>query len=140
MAKKGFGSKLSIHDGSTLVEIGELLTLGGPSYSKETIETTHMQSADQFKEYISGLRDAGEITATANLDLLAADTANHIAVLESLEDDEAPVQVVAQLGTIATFTCNGIVTAFEPESPLEGKQEISITIKISGKPTLADVA
>jgi predicted secreted protein len=140
MAKKGFGSILSILSGSAFVEIGELLTIGGPSYSKETIDTTHMQSADEFKEYLAGLRDAGEISASVSVDLLAADGKNHIKLLESLETDDAPVQMKCQFGTVAIFSINGIVTAFEPEAPLDGKQEASITIKISGKPTLADVA
>lgn len=140
MAKKGFGSRFSILDGSTQTDIGELLSISGPSYSKETIDTTHMGSTDEFRTFLGGLRDAGEVTFEVQLDLLAADSQNHHLLLDSLEDDDTPVAMQCDLGSVVTFSFNGIVTAFEPDAPMDGKQTASITVKISGKPTLADAS
>jgi len=139
MAKKGFGSRFSILSGSNQADIGELLSISGPSYSKETIDTTHMGSTDEFRTFIGGLRDAGEVTFDVQVNLLAADTDNHLKLLTSLEDDDTPVAMECDLGNVATFSFSGIVTAFEPEAPLDDKQTCSITVKISGKPTLTDV-
>jgi predicted secreted protein len=140
-ANKSFGSKLSITVGSTLAEIGQITNLSGPSYEKETIDVTHMGSAGGFREFLGGLKDAGEISCDVLLDPVTADTSKHKAALTSLEGTDIPVPCELACGTVAKFTFNAIVTGFSVELPLEdGKQTASISLKISGKPTLADIS
>jgi len=138
-ARKGFGSKFSILVGSAQAEIGDILGITGPSYSKDTIDTTHMGTADEFRTFLGGLRDAGSITLDVQVDLADADASKHLELLGALEDDDTPRAMTCQLGTTAIFSFSGLVTEFSTEAPLDDKQTASITIKISGKPTIADV-
>jgi hypothetical protein len=57
-AKSAFGTTLK--KGATA--IAELISIGGPTISADTIEATSHDSPDGYREFLQGLRDAGEIT------------------------------------------------------------------------------
>jgi hypothetical protein len=46
-------------------------------------------------------------------------------------------QLVVPAATSLTWTFAALVTAFEPDLPVKGAQKASITLLLSGKPTLA---
>ena len=128
----GYGTALKL--GST--EIANLTSISGPSYEAETIDVTAHDSADDyFRDFIAGLRDAGEVSFEGNFDPDGA-THKHATggvpyLLEegTLED----FVIVFPDGTQVAF--EGFVTAWEPDMPFDDKMTASATIKVSGKPT-----
>lgn len=52
----------------TFVAVGKVKVIGGPSVKKEQIEQTSLDSVGGFKEYLSGLKDPGQLTFTLNMD------------------------------------------------------------------------
>lgn len=53
-------------DGSTFTPIIEAKGVAVPQVEQEYVEVTHLQSPGGFREYIKGLKDAGELTVPAN--------------------------------------------------------------------------
>jgi hypothetical protein len=70
-ARIGWGGELWLatdNTEATLTELAEVRNVGFPQIEVDEHEVTHLKSPDRFKEYISGLKDGGEFTATTNYD------------------------------------------------------------------------
>ena len=48
------------------VYISEIISINGPNMSRSTIDVTSLDSIDGYKEFISGIRDGGEISFGMN--------------------------------------------------------------------------
>lgn len=53
-------------DGTTFEPIPEAKGVAIPQVEQEYVEATHLQSPNGFREYIKGLKDAGELSVPAN--------------------------------------------------------------------------
>lgn len=128
-----YGSSLSL-DGVPVAEITELTP---PQMARDEIDVTSHSSGDGYREFISGLRDGGEVTFKANW--LPTNTSHDgtTGLLASFNDNINHTWVVTLPGSLASVTFSGFLTAFEPDLPLEEQGQLSGTIKVSGKPTVA---
>lgn len=119
----------------TYTTIANVTNISGPSRSRETIDVTAHDSPNQYMEFIGGLKDGGEVSLDINYD---PGQATHD--LDDDFDDATPrnYQIVILPGTDDEFTWTiaGIMTGLEDEFAYDGKMERSMTIKITGKPTL----
>ena len=142
MPINAFGTKLQLGDGAPVTEIftdiAEITSISPPSLSKDTIETTSHDSVDRYKEFISGLRDAGEVSLDINYDPADATHGLLTGLLGEYEKD-APsnYKIIFPDASTTTWSFAGILTSFETSAPIDDKLTASVTIKISGKPTLA---
>lgn len=133
-----YGSKLQIDDGAgNYSDIAEITELAGPKMSKDSIEVTSHASASGYREFIAGMRDGGEVSFKANW--LPTNTTHDgtTGLLESFNDDVNHNWKIILPNTLITITLVGHLTAFEPDLPLEEQGQLSGTIKVSGKPTVA---
>lgn len=134
-ASSGFGATFSYlsTEPSTYTALAEVMSITPPSINVETIETTHMGSDDGFREYIAGLKDGGEVTVNMNY-VEASATLLQTLVLAGVETFR-----VTFPGS-STYTFSGIPTAFAfDEVVIDDKVAMSLTIKVTGKPTYAAV-
>lgn len=70
-ARIGWGGKLYLGTANTeasLVQLQEVRRVGFPQNETDEHEVTHLLSPDRYKEFIQGLIDGGEFTATLNYD------------------------------------------------------------------------
>jgi hypothetical protein len=70
-ARIGWGGELHVSTDNTeanLVELLEVREVGFPNDEADEHEVTHLKSPGRRKEFISGLIDGGEFTATLNYD------------------------------------------------------------------------
>jgi hypothetical protein len=70
-ARIGWGGELHLSTDNTeanLVELSEVRSVDFPTIEVDEHEVTHLKSPDRYKEYIAGLKDGGEFTATLNYD------------------------------------------------------------------------
>jgi len=68
-ARIGWGGELHVSTDNTeanLFELVEVVECGFPSDEVDEVEATHLKSPGRRKEYIAGLIDGGEFTATMN--------------------------------------------------------------------------
>lgn len=139
MATDAFGTTFEYWD-STLgvpayVEVAEVHNISGPSVSRDSIETTHHGSTGGYREYLPGLRDGGEVTVDINWDNSEGSHADIYGQITSSQTANEDYRVNFSGG--ATFTFSGHVTAFDVTAPLDDRLTASLTIKLSGQPTLA---
>ncbi|MEU8264914.1 phage tail tube protein [Micromonospora sp. NPDC048999] len=134
-----FGTQFKRGDGKSpeaFTAIANVTSISGPERSRETIDVTNHGSPDGWKQYIGSLKDGGEVSLDLNYDP-AEDTHD----LDDDFDDDAPrsYQIVILPGTENehTWSIKGILTKVGDEFPYDDKMGRSITIKVSGKPTLA---
>lgn len=119
-------------------DVAELTNISGPGVSADTIDVSSHDSLaddDAYRTYVAGLLDGGEISVEGNLTTAVA--GNYI--MTALEGRAAiPITITfpATAG-VATWTFDGIVTAFETSSPHDAKLGFSASIKVTGQPTLA---
>ena len=140
MGDIGMGVLLKRGNGASpeqFTAVAELINLGGPSLSMDTVETTHTSSTNKYREFIAGLLDAGEVTFEVNW--LPAD-ATHKEATGFLADMKARIvrnyQLIWPDAGTTTWTIACLITGCEPAAPLEDRMTASITLKVTGDPTL----
>ena len=141
MAISSFGIDLKIGDGAeteNFTSIAEVKDFDGPALTKDMQETTpHSPTGHKWRKFISGLRDGGEVTFDINYEPTET-THGTSGLLGELDEDELRNwELVFPDAGSTTWSFSGAVTGFNPSNPVEGVQTASISIKISGKPTLA---
>lgn len=127
--------------GGTYAVVANITDISGPSREREAIEVTAHDSPNQYREFVKGLKDGGEVELTLNYQPQVASVAALDADFE--EEDLRNYQVVINPGKAGrefTWTFAGIITSLGDEFPHDDKAERSVTIKISGKPLLAQTA
>ena len=137
-AISGFGTILKRGDGAVpevFTTIAEVKSLSGPGLTLETIDVTHHQSTGGWREFIGGLLDGGEVTFDVNFipsnqtqDNLWTDLQNRTLRNFELEFPDP--------GS-TTWSFSALVTGFEESAPIDDVLGASVTLKISGQPTLS---
>ena len=129
--KIGYNTDFAIYNGSSYVDVAEVTTISWPSYARDAVEVTHLNSDDQFREYVPGLMDGGEVTLEMNYIPSVSDVI--IAALTASTIGQ--FKITAQGGANVVF--RAIVTSYQPQSPVDDRMTASATFKITGKPTWA---
>lgn len=137
-AVKGKGAKLWVWDSElgtpALVQVGELVAVTPPSATRDTVDTTHHGSVGDYREFVSNLIDAGEVSATINwLPGGATDTL----LQRVFEDGEVTAFAIdvntSTPGTQRRISGNMLLTEFAPdEIGIEDKMAAGISMKVSG--------
>lgn len=130
----------------TLDLIAGITNISGPGLGLDTIDTTAHDSPGAFEEVIATIIRTGEVTLDLNYN---PNNATHMA-------DTTPVggtgeglaaalvnrstkwfRLIFPTSPAVQWDFKGIVTAFEPDMPYDDKLGASVTIKLTGQPTLA---
>jgi predicted secreted protein len=116
----------------------EVTGITPPAMSRDTVDATHEESPDAWREFIAGLKDGGEVSLELNFVPGGSAAAALMAEL-NLDGPLAKInrQIVFPDGSYFAFA--GILTGFEPDAPIDDKMAASATFKVSGKPTLVQV-
>ena len=135
-AKIGYGSEFAISDDQTttgiFTAVAGITAITPPGYSRDAIDVSDMDSPDQFREYIAGMMDAGEVGLELNFVAVAADK-----FIAAMTAGEGGFRITIPGAAPVLWTFLGIVTNYQPSDPFDDKMTASVTIKINGKPTLA---
>lgn len=127
------GTKIQHGVGTVFADVEEAndIKLGGVSVS--AIDVTHLQST--AKEFIAGLKDNGSCDVTCNF--------VNGTVQEAMRQDcnngvTSPYKIVITNGTATiTFAFSGFLVKYDgPEAKVDGKLEITMSIKITGDITM----
>lgn len=124
----------------TFVTVASVTDISGPSREREAIEVTAHDSPNQYREFVKGLKDGGEVELTINYDPGSPTIADLDDDFE--EDDLRDYQIVIFPATINEWTWDfsALITSLGDEFPHDDKMERTVTFKISGKPTLTPTA
>ncbi len=141
MATLGFGVVLKRGNAASpevFTAIAELFNLSGPSLSMDTVQSTHTQSTGDYHEYLAGILEAGEVSAEVNF--LPADATQTEAAGILLDMKNRTLrnwEIIWTDSAPTTWTFAAFCTGFEPSAPIDDRMTASITLKLSGDPTLS---
>lgn len=140
-AKSSFGTFLKLGNGATsetFATIAEVRDIKGPKMKLDTEEVTSHDSTDGWVERIGTLLDGGEITFDINwLPGNATQSFSAGLLKDMVGRTLRNFQLVVPAAATLTWTIPALVTGFEPDLPVKGRQGASITLTLTGKPTLA---
>jgi hypothetical protein len=129
MTMIGFGSTFGI-EGQTpgvYVNLAEVTAIDPPAFMREAVETTHLLSTENFKEFIAGANETGDVALTLNWEPSASG-----ALETAFADGLSNYQITAPNGVKLQFS--GFFTEVKPSEITSGeKLSASATIKVSGK-------
>jgi predicted secreted protein len=134
------GTLLKIGDGGTgevFTNIAEVTNITGPSLALDTIEVTSHDTSSGWREFIGGLLDAGEVSLDINF---VPTNATHSQTSGLLKDFKNRTlrnfKLVFPDTGVTTWSFAGLVTAFECSEAIDDVIKGTVTLKLSGQPTL----
>jgi len=130
-----FGISLERGDGMTPTEaftaIGNVYDVKGPEIKRDTYDVTAHDSANGWREFIGGLKDAGEVTISVNYDPSIHDT-----LVADFEDTAPRNYKMVFPQSLGEWALKLILTEFSQEAPSDDKLSAELKFKVSGKPTV----
>ena len=137
-ASIGFGCILQRDAGgspSSYSDIGEVIDPGAMNMTRDTIDATHTQSTNRYREFLGGLRDAGEFTTTLALIPGGASLAQLVSDFEN----NSPVGYRFNFNNSGAhrWYFNAFVTSVAQTMPMDDRMTVACTFKITGQPALS---
>lgn len=120
-----FGTQL--YKGDTL--IAELTNIGGPKLSVDQLEVTSHDSVGGYREYVSTLRNGGEVAIEGNF--VPTDT-GQFELYTAFNDGSLDSYTIELPQGLGSWDFDANVSAFEMGAPFEGKLTFTGTLRISG--------
>lgn len=136
-----FGTLLKIGNAGspeTFTTIAQVLDISGPGIALDTEDVTNHSSTSGWEEVVATIKRSGEISFEINFDPAGATHDVDTGLLDDLDDKtKRNFQLVFPDTGSTTWSFSAFVTGFEPAMPVTGKLTASVTLKLTGAPTLA---
>ncbi|MGW3674638.1 phage tail tube protein [Streptomyces sp. NPDC005166] len=129
-----FGIALKRGDGltpETFATIGNVTSVKGPEIERETYDVTAHDSIDGWREFVGGLKDAGEVSIEINYDPRV-----HDPMVVDFADTIPRNYKMIFPGTLGSWDLKLILTGFSQEAPVDDKLSAELKFKVSGKPAI----
>lgn len=140
-ALHAIGTLLKRGDGGspeTFTTVAEVLSITGPGLTSDIIDVTNHDTSNGFREFIMGLQDGGEFQFSINYIPTNSTHNATTGLLDAFEDKErGNWKLVFPDGATTTWTFQAVVRTVAIRAPIDGQLTADVTLKISGKPTLA---
>jgi predicted secreted protein len=109
-------------------------SISGPSRDVSEIEVTSHDDVSNFRAYISGLQDPGEVTADLNFD---PSDATHQQMIDDLDAGTVRAwQIRWQVGaSFFRLDFNAFVKSFPTQSPVDAQLQANMTLRVTGSIT-----
>lgn len=140
-AKSSFGTLLKIGDGGgteVFTTIAEVKDIGGPELGANTADVTNHSSPGGWEEKVATILKGGQVKFDLNFLPTAATQSSSAGLLLDLGNrTKRNFKIVFPDGSSTTWTFSAFVVAFVPSSPVDGAMTASITLDITGQPTIS---
>lgn len=123
---KGTTLGYSVVDADSYTTIAELFSVGIPDTEVDEVEVTHYASDNDFKEFVAGWEDGGEVEFELNYE---KDEADALIALRG-----APMDWKITLPDTSTWIFPGFIKKLGGEIPNQDKVTTKATIRITGVP------
>ena len=140
-AISSFGTLLKIGDGAgteVFTTIAQVMDINGPGLSQGTQEVTPQTAANRARVHIATLLDGGEVTFDINYEPAGATHDQTTGLIKDMTDGTLRnFQTIFPDAATTTWSFAAFITGFEPTAPVDGALTASVTLKISGLPSIA---
>ncbi|MFW6198562.1 MAG: phage tail tube protein [Acidobacteriota bacterium] len=136
---RGTQLEYSTDGGSTWTKVAQVINITGPGLNADTEDATDHDSPGGFEEVLVTILRTGEVTLELHYDP-ADPTHDASDGLISLWENRTEVEWRLTFPDAANteWTFDGyVISPGEPSAPHDGKLTSSVTIKVTGEPTLA---
>lgn len=116
---------------SSFTEIGEVTNISLLDISVDTIDGSSHDSPGQWREFVAGMKDGGELSMDVNYD-----PALHDEIYAEVGGAVKGHRFTLPDAGAATVEFDAIVTGFSAEAPYDDKLSASITLKVTGAVTI----
>jgi predicted secreted protein len=120
----GHGATL---EGSSTGTLGKLVNINWSGLMVEDIDVSNFDSTGKWREYESGFKDNGEITAELIFDATLMDT-----LIDAFGGDNETWTLTLNDGN--ALVCEGHIRSLGLTVPMEDAVKIPVSIKLSGQP------
>jgi predicted secreted protein len=127
-----FGTIFTLGSTGSTGVIGNLTGISGPGISADTIDVTAHDSAADYRQFVAGVIDGGEISLEGNLVTAAAGNDFMTAI-----NARSTTACSIIFPTIGKWVFSGVPTAFETDAPFDDKLSFSASVKVTGQPVLS---
>lgn len=127
----GFGSTVSWN--GTL--IAHCKDIPFPSLTRDKVDFSNMDSADQFEEIKVGLGHAGEVPF--DVIFIPGDAGQAAAIADFLSGTVREMIITGPVAAAFTWTCNAYITGVGGSMPTNDGIVMNLTLSLTGKPVLA---
>lgn len=109
--------------------IAEVISISGPTMTREFIDVTSLDSIGGYREFIAGFRDGGTVTLNMNF------TSYTYGIMKTdFEDKDSQFyEIVLPDEDSTSFEFEGLVTELPLEIPADDRVTANVTIKVVGK-------
>lgn len=128
-ASIGYGSLFKVKIGGVYTTIGEQANVTPPGVSVDSIDASHEQSPNAYREFIAGLIDGGEVSSEIHY----VPTGTAETQLYSFLRTTQECRNVFPSGAYVDY--DAFITGMEPDTPIDDKMVMSMTWKCTGEPT-----
>lgn len=126
-----FGTQWAMHDGaSTYVDVAEVTSISVLDVSVDSIDTSSHDSPSQWREFVAGMKDGGELSMEINYD-----PALHGTIFSALGAERNHRITLSDSGA-ATVAFAGFISGFSADAPYDDKLAATVSIKVSGAVTI----
>ena len=125
LKKKKSGSELTDTVIANLTSIGEI------GVESEEIDATDLDSPNNYKEFIAGSKDAGEVSLAGNIKI-----ESNVEKMLALAESQSLEDWVVTYPSGAKWEFKAFVKSFKDgEKTIDGLASFTASLRISGKPT-----
>lgn len=119
--------------------IAQVKDISGPGLSLDTEDVTSHDSTGAWEEVVATILRSGDVTFEIEYDPNAATHKNAAGglIYDMVSRTANTYTITFPVTPSVDWTFSAFVTGFEPGAPVEGSLTASVSMKITGQPTLA---
>jgi predicted secreted protein len=129
MAISGVGAALKRWNGASYDALAEINSIEGPGFSRDTIDTTALDTPGGYRTFIAGFRNPGTLSLTMNYTRAVFNTFKTDFESDTIQD----YMLVLPDTDTTSIAFDGLVTEMPLSIPTDDKVTMSVTIQISGQ-------
>lgn len=115
--------------------VAHLTKIGSPSIKWDTVESTALDTEDDFKQFLTTFAEGGEVSITGNFDFGDEGQKAMITAMAAGTDNlECAIVFPASIGAEWAFEAS--VNSFATSAETAGIVTFDATLKVTGKPEL----
>jgi predicted secreted protein len=133
----GYGTHLQVDNGSgVFVDVLNVKSIGGPKMSANMVDITHFLSTGAWREKLSTLKDAGEITFGCNFVPTEGTHDSSTGVIYLFKESLTRTwKIIFADSGLSEWEFDAVVSGLDFNDPLESVWECNVTLTLSGEPT-----
>lgn len=128
-----FGTKwsFSTDGGTTFTDVADVTNIEVLNIKADTTDVSSHDSTGQWREFIGGMKDAGDLSMEVNYD-----PAIHGTIFSHIGGDPIKHKITLVDTGAHVVAFDGIITGLKVGAPFDDKMNGTVTIKVSGAPTI----